>query len=493
MTKSSSSSSSQELTAHAEIPRGDLPFELSAEQMRSMADTLAARVIAHVDSLEGQPARAPLADAVERSRALRDAEPAAPEHGRSLEAAVAPLFEDWVHQSFNTAGPGYMAYMPAGGLFVSALADFVAAALNRYTGVWNASPLLVQLEANVLQWLRQWMGFPPSARGLLVSGGSMAMLGAVVTAREHALGERLRDGVLYTSRAAHACVGKAARTAGVLPDRVRLVDVDDRSRLRVDSLARAIDADGARGLVPFMVVSTAGTVGCGAVDPLDEIATLCAERCLWHHVDAAYGGFFMLLPELRETLAGLERADSLTLDPHKGLFLPYGSGALLVRDGELLRAAHDWHGEYLPELPPADMYNPCQYGPELSRPFRGLRLWLALQVHGAARFREALAHKRELALWAADALRASGRFDLLAPPALSLFAYRLRSPAGDEHAIDGATRALIERVNRRGRALLSGDVLGGRYYGRLNVLSFRTQRRHVERCVEDLIEEAGAA
>ena len=233
-------------------------------------------------------------------RALREA---APEHGVPLEPILDSLFRDWIPRSLNTPGPGYLAYIPGGGLFPAALADFIADTTNRYTGVWQAAPALVQLEANALDWLRDWMGFPPEARGLFTTGGSMATFTAIVCARERHLGAEIRRGVLYTSDQAHHSVLKSSKLAGIMPDRVRAIESDDRYRMRMEPLHEAIAADRRAGLTPFAVVSSAGTTNTGAVDPLDLVADLCAAEGLWHHIDGAYGAFFHLCDELRDTLA----------------------------------------------------------------------------------------------------------------------------------------------------------------------------------------------
>ncbi len=250
----------------------------------------------------------------------------APEQAAALGPLLDSLFHDWVPRSFTPPSPGYLAFIPGGGLYPAALADFIANTTNRYTGVWQAAPALVQLEANALDWLREWMDFPADARGLFTSGGSMATFNAIVCARERHLGAEIRRGVLYTSDQAHHSVLKSAKLAGVMPDRVRAIESDDRYRLRVDRLREQIADDRRAGLTPFAVVSSAGTTNTGAVDPLDAIADLCAAETMWHHIDGAYGAFFYLLEDLRGTLRGLPRADSLTLDPHKGMFLPYGTG-----------------------------------------------------------------------------------------------------------------------------------------------------------------------
>ncbi|MBI4703733.1 MAG: decarboxylase [Deltaproteobacteria bacterium] len=454
--------------------------------MRTMAEAVLGRVIGHVATLGEQPAGSPAQDGSELCRRLREGPP---EAGTELGELLAPLFEEWIPCSFNTPGPGYLAFIPGGGLFPAALGDFVAAAVNRYTGVWRLAPALVQLEANVLDWFRQWLQMPPTTRGLLTSGGSLATFSAIVTARERLLGSRLRDGVMYCSTQAHHSIAKAARLAGILADRQRTIEADGRFRLCPGELEAAIRRDRAAGLRPFLVVSSAGTVTTGAIDPLDVVAEICAREGLWHHVDGAYGGFFFLCPELRPALRGLSRADSVVLDPHKGLFLPYGTGALLVRDGEALRQAHAASAGYLPALPEGEMYDPSQYGPELSRPYRGLGVWLPLKLFGAARFRAALSEKRELALLAAERLAAVPGIEIVAPPELSLFAFQLGRPGASPQERNAATRELIDRVVARGRIMLSGAMVGQKFLGRVCVLSFRTRRDRVEQGLEDLREE----
>src|SRR6185503_4914483 len=323
-------------------------------------------------------------------------------------------------------------------------------------------------------------------RGLFSSGGSMATFNAIVCARERHLGAEIRRGVLYCSDQAHHSVLKSAKLAGVMPDRVRAIESDDRYRLRVDRLREQIDSDRRAGLTPFAVASSAGTTNTGAVDPLDAIADLCAAESLWHHIDGAYGAFFYLCDDLRDTLRGLPRADSLTLDPHKGMFLPYGTGALLVRDGAALRAAHEATAPYLPAMPhPEDFYDPSQHGPELSRGFPGLRVWLSVKLFGAAAFRAALAEKRALTLDAARRVAALPGIVVDADPELSLFAFHLSWPGASMADEDAATRALMERTTARGRVMVTGATAKGRYLGRVCVLSFRTHQAQVDALVDD--------
>ncbi len=448
-----------------------------------MADDVVARCLEHLESLPRQPICGDV-DAADLCRAMREP---APEHGATLASLLDPLFRDWIPRSFTAPGPGYLAYIPGGGLYPAALADFISNTVNRYTGVWQAAPALVQLEANALDWLREWMQFPPETRGLFTSGGSMASFNAIVCARERHLGADIRRGVLYMSDQTHHSVLKAAKLAGVMPDRVRAIPCDAHYRLPVGELRAAIAADRRAGLVPFAIVSSAGTTNTGAIDPLDEIADLAAAENLWHHVDGAYGAFFFMVPALQAALRGLPRADSLTLDPHKGMFLPYGTGALLVRDGAALRAAHEATAEYLPAMPhPSDFYDPSQHGPELSRGFPGLRVWLSVKLFGTAAFRAAVAEKRALALDAAGRVAALPGIVMDAPPELSLFAFHLTWPGATRADEDRATRALMDETTRRGRVMITGSTARGRFLGRVCVLSFRTHAPDIDALIEDL-------
>jgi aromatic-L-amino-acid/L-tryptophan decarboxylase len=458
-------------------------LEFSADEMRAMADAVVERSVAHIASLDRQPSCGNV-DAAELCRAMREP---APEQAVGLEPLLDSLFRDWVPRSFTAPSPGYFAFIPGGGTYPAALADFIANATNRFTGVWQAAPALVQLEANALDWLREWMDFPAEARGLFTSGGSMATFNAIVCARERYLGPDIRRGVLYASDQAHHSVLKSAKLAGVMPDRVRPIESDDRYRLRVDRLQDEIARDRRAGLMPFAVVSSAGTTNTGAVDLLDAIADLCQRESLWHHVDGAYGAFFYLCGDMRGTLRGQARADSLTLDPHKGMFLPYGTGALLVRDGAALRAAHEATAAYLPAMPhPHDFYDPSQHGPELSRGFPGLRVWLSVKLFGTAAFRAAIAEKRALTLDAAARVAALPGIVIDAEPELSLFAFHLTWPGASRADEDAATRALMEQTTARGRVMVTGCFAHGRYLGRVCVLSFRTHQAQIDALVEDM-------
>lgn len=455
--------------------------------MLAMGHSVVARSVEHIATLAEQPSCGDV-DVAEVCRSLRES---VPEEGEAIEPLLDLLYKELIPRSFTTPSPGYLAYIPGGGLYPAALADFISDTTNRYTGVWMAAPALVQLEENVLGWLRDWMGFPPGTAGLLTTGGSMAMFNAIVCAREKLLGPDIRSGTIYTSTQTHHSVAKSAKLAGIAADRVRVIGADSDFRMDVGALASAIAADRAAGLRPFLVTSSAGTTNTGAVDPLNAIADLCAREKLWHHIDGAYGAFFHMCPELQPLLAGLPRGDSLTLDPHKGMFLPYGTGALLVRDGNDLRAVHSTTAGYLPENQ-SEFYDPHQNGPELSRGFPGLRVWLCVKIFGAARFRAAVKEKRDLAVWAAEEIRRIPGIVMDAMPQLSLFAFHLEGARLSSQAEQNrATEALVNAVTAKGKVMITGCTVDGRYLARVCVLSFRTRRAEMEVCVKHIAECAG--
>ncbi len=451
-----------------------LPLEPSDAQIRRLLDDAVRRVVEHVGSLAAQPADGS-ANAAAVSRALIEREP--PEEGSEPGELLDLLFDRAIPASFNNAGPGFLAYIPGGGQPYAAAADLISAAVNRYTGVFAPAPALVQLETNVIRWFARAVGYPASAGGFLTSGGSLANFSAVVAARHERLPEDFLKGTLYVSDQGHHCIRKAALLAGFPAANVREIPSDAAFRMRLDALAERLAADRAAGFTPFLVVASAGTTNTGAVDDLDALAGFAAREGLWLHADAAYGGFFALTERGRATLAGLSRADSIVLDPHKGLFMPYGSGCLLVREPGALRRSHSVQAHYMPGMQDdPDSVDFCEISPELSRNFRGLSVWLAVKLCGLAAFRASLDEKLDLAREAADAVRAIPGISIVAEPQLSLFAFRLAPEGASLADSNRLSRELMARVNARQRVLLTGTLLGDTFAIRMCILSFRTHR-----------------
>ena len=450
------------------------PLELSGEQMQEMGQAAVDFIANFVDRLETSPANGWSADPNLREALLCGPGESASDFGVLLES-----FKEAASLAVETAGPRFVAYVPGGGLFSSALAEFLARSVNRFTGHRDMAPELVAMEYGVLRWLCREFGFPETAGGVVTTGGSVATLSAIVTARFQRLGEDFANGTLYITDYTHHCVIKAARIAGFREDQVRKVRSTDDLRMDIDHAAKMIAQDRKAGLRPFFLVASAGTTHTGTVDGISGLAGLAAREGLWFHVDGAYGGFFQLTEHGRAKLEGIESADSIVLDPHKGLFLPYGTGILLVRDTGLLRDAHTLTGEYLQDLG-GDQSLPDfgELGPELTREFRGLRLWLPLCLHGVDAFRRALDEKLDLAAEAYAALVQDGELELPWQPDLSTVAFRLRG--GD----DKANLALRDRINATNRMFLSTTKVDERITLRLCILSHRTHREHIDEMVK---------
>ncbi|HET9226492.1 MAG TPA: aminotransferase class V-fold PLP-dependent enzyme [Thermoanaerobaculia bacterium] len=457
----------------------DHPLELSGAEMRRLVEAAMERIAEHVDTLPDQPASF-TEGGLRLARSL--AEPL-PQNGTPFPKLLDLLFDRAVPRSLNTAGPGYLAYVPGGGLLHSAIADLIGDSINRYVGLFGSAPGLGQIEVNVLSWFREMVGYPSEAGGILTSGGSLSALTALITARRERLPENFLSGVLYWSDQTHHSLEKAALLAGFPASNFRKLPTDDLFRLRIDALEAAIEEDRQRGLTPFLVVGSAGTTNSGAVDPLEKIAETAKRQGLWFHVDGAYGGFFVLTEEGRRLLKGIELSDSLALDPHKSLFLPYGTGALLVRDAGALRRTHSIAADYMPQSQEID---PSELSPELTRPFRGLRVWLPLKMHGIAPFQEALEEKLALARWAAEELKTIEGIEVVAEPQLSTLAFRLNPGGLAAEELNRLNRRLMKAINERKRVILTGTKLGERFVIRICVLSFRTHRDRMEMCLEDI-------
>jgi aromatic-L-amino-acid decarboxylase len=459
-------------------------LEPDPRQLEEMTREVVDFVLEHVRTLDVQPSF-DLEGAEDLRASFREP---APEQGQPLDALLTRL-RPAIAKSYNTAGPGYLAYIPGGGVYASALADFIACAVNRYVGVAQAAPVLSGIEETAAAWLCELMGYPPEAQGLLTSGGSLSNFTAIVTARHERLGEDFHCGTLYFSEETHHCVAKAARLVGFPRTSMRTLPIDKRFRLVPEALEAAVVEDRARGLRPFLVVANVGTTNTGAVDPLPDVLRIARAHGLWVHADAAYGGFFRLATGGPALMPGIAECDSITLDPHKGLFLPYGLGALLVRDGRALARAHRDAADYVQDVTTGGSLGFADLSPELSRDFRGLRLWLPVQLHGLAAFRQQLDEKLALARQAFAELRDEALFEVLDEPQLSIVAFRLRGPEADAERLGPE---LLRRVNARRRVFLSSTRLRGRYALRICVLSFRTHEDRLCDAVDALKEEAGA-
>jgi len=458
------------------------PLEPSPAEMRAMGEAALEFLGRFIEGLPTAPASdLELAD-------LDGTRPLPSDDGHAF-GPLLKAVEAGAQKGFNTAGPGYLAYIPGGGLYTAALADFLACGVNRYVNVWHAAPRFAQIEQDIIRWLSDLFAYPDEARGILTSGGSMANFSAVVTARHVLLGEDSVKGTLYVTDQAHASVAKAAVLAGFPHRAIRVVPTTADLAMDVDRLGEILREDRAKGLLPFCVVASAGTTNTGKVDPIGAIVQIATEQHLWLHVDGAYGGFFQLTDRGRRLFDGVADAQSITLDPHKGMFLPYGTGSLLVREGKLLRDAHHVGAEYLQDLAPEEeIPNFADYSPELSRDFRGLRVWLPLMLHGVGAFRAALDEKLDLTEFLYQSLVETPGFEVPWKPDLSVVAFRYRPSRGDPESFN---RQLLDRINQSKRVFLSSTMIEGKFIIRACILSHRTHRDRVEEAAE-IIRSAAA-
>ncbi|HEX7117754.1 MAG TPA: aminotransferase class V-fold PLP-dependent enzyme [Longimicrobiales bacterium] len=458
------------------------PLELDAETMRRLGYRVVDLLVERISGLDREPAWRGIARAELEPR-LREPAPEAP---RDFDRILHRLAGDVVAYTARVDHPRFLAYVPGCPTWPGILGDFIAAGYNIFQGTWLASAGPSEVELVVLDWFKAWLGYPDEAAGVLVSGGSVANLTALACAREAVLGEDGRDAVLYLSAEAHSSVLRATRVLGFRRDQLRLLPVDEAFRLDPATVAAAVDEDARAGRRPFLLVANAGATSTGAIDPLPELADLCAERGLWFHVDGAYGGFAALTERGRALLRGIERADSITLDPHKWLYQPFEAGCLLVRRGHRLHEAFHILPDYLQDAAVAGAeVNFADRGVQLTRAARALKLWISIQYFGLAAFRQAVDNALDLALHAERVVEAAPELELLAPATLGIVCFR-RRPAGvdDEAELERINAALVPRLLESGVGMISSTRLHGRYALRVCPMNHRTRPEDVERVLQ---------
>ncbi len=390
--------------------------------------------------------------------------------------------------ALNPASGGHLGYIPGGGVYYAALGDYMADVTNRYAGVFYAGPGAVRMENMLIRWVAGLVGYPISAGGNLTSGGSIANLIGICTARDAkgVTADRVKRSVIYLTRQAHHSVEKAIRIAGLKECIHRYVPMDESYRMDTGELKELIEADIRNQLTPFLLVGSAGTTDTGSVDPLLEIGALARKHGLWFHVDAAYGGFFVLTREGKSKLKGMELSDSLVIDPHKGLFLPYGVGVVLVRNQKAMNATHYYQANYMQDaLEAMEEPSPADLSPELTKHFRGLRMWLPLKLLGVRPFRACLEEKMLLAKYFHAEVQKLG-FETGPPPELSVVTYRYVPPRG---SADLFNKKLLKAVQEDGRVFISSTLLNGQFILRFACLSFRTHRETVDTLLSVLQRE----
>ncbi|MFD1613516.1 pyridoxal phosphate-dependent decarboxylase family protein [Gelatiniphilus marinus] len=397
---------------------------------------------------------------------------------------LAPLLESTKKNidgvGINPASGGHMGYIPGGGLYPSALGDFIAAVSNRYAGVYYAAPGAVRLENMLIRWMCRLMDYPQDAIGNLTSGGSIANLMALVTAREvHTLKARdFERAVIYLTEQAHHSILKAIRIAGLSEAQLRYIPLDNNLKLSPTHLETAIIEDKNNGLIPFYINASFGTTNTGTIDPLEPIAAIAKKHKVWFHVDAAYGGFFKLVEQLHPKLKGIEQADSITLDPHKTLFLPYGTGAILIKNKTHLLKAYHCLADYMQDVVgKEDEISPADISVEQTKHFRGLRVWLPLKLFGLKPFRAALEEKLYLTKYFYNEIKKIEGFEVGPEPELSVAIFRYVPKAGNANEFN---RKLIEAIQNDGRIFLSSTNINDVFWIRIAVVQFRTHLEQID-------------
>ncbi|RIA09453.1 glutamate/tyrosine decarboxylase-like PLP-dependent enzyme [Flavobacteriaceae bacterium MAR_2010_72] len=405
------------------------------------------------------------------------------ENKKSLKEILEIYASEVAKKGINAASGGHLGYIPGGGIYTASLADYIADITNEYAGMYYASPGAVAMENELLNWLKSIFGFPESAIGNLTSGGSIANLIALTAARDrHEVKlERIAKSVIYVSNQVHHCINKALRIIGLADVIVRHVDLDAASRIKPDDLEEKIKSDMSNGLYPFLVIASAGTTDTGAIDPLEQIAKIAKAYNLWYHIDAAYGGFFILTKEKSAQLHGMALADSLVVDPHKGLFLPYGIGAVLVKDKQAVYHSNHYRANYMQDTLNDDApVNPADVSPELTKHFRGFRMWLPLQLHGIDPFIACLREKLVLTTYFREELLKLG-FKLGPEPDLTVSYFWF--PTGNEKE-NAFNEQLMKEIHNDGEVFLSSTRISGKFVIRIAVLSFRTKLETIDRAVK---------
>lgn len=375
----------------------------------------------------------------------------------------------------------HFGYIPAGGIFSSAIADFIAAVTNPYAGVHYASPGAANIENAVVNWLKSAFSFPENAVGNLTSGGSVSNLVAFAAARDK---YQIKNGIIpksvvYLTEQVHHSAQKALRIIGLEDVIIRYIPIDEHFKMITSELEEQVKQDLKEGLHPFLVIGTAGTTDTGAVDPLDDIADIAEKYQLWYHVDAAYGGFFILTSK-KDLFKGIERADSIIVDPHKSMFIPYGLAAVLIKDKMAVLHSNAYSGNYMQDAAGDEMIkSPANLSLELTRHFRGLRLWLPLQIHGVEPFRACLEEKLWLVKYFRIKMAALG-FELGPEPDLSIsyFRYPFKKDAEEKN------KQLMAEIHKDGDIYFSSTVLHNQFVIRIAALSFRSKKETIDEAVE---------
>lgn len=416
------------------------------------------------------------------------------DNGYPLEDVI-KIFEKTVdHPGLNAASGRHLGYVPGGGVPTAAAGDYLAAITNKYAGIFFAGPGAVRIENQMIQFCAKAIGYTDNYGGNLASGGSIANLIAITAGRDaHGIkGQDYQKTVIYGSKHMHHCIDKSIRITGLKECVYRNIELDNNYKIDTKKLADQIAHDVKNGLSPFMIIASAGTTNCGVIDPLDDIADICEKYNLWFHVDGAYGGLFCLLEEEKSKFKGIERADSVVVDPHKSLFLPYGLGIAIVKNVTHLLQSQFYEADYMQDaIENRNELSPAELSPELTKHFRGLRMWLPLQVHGLKPFKAALREKILLTSYFRQELATIPHMRIINEPELTIFAYRYENKSLSKHDNNHINKRLIEELHKEGKVFLSSTIIDDQICLRIAILSFRTHIYEIELVLSQIKTKLG--
>ncbi|MFO0389462.1 MAG: pyridoxal phosphate-dependent decarboxylase family protein [Alphaproteobacteria bacterium] len=466
------------------------PLTLSEADMRGIAAQVSELIVQHFTHLPELPVTRP-SSMQHLSEGLHEPLPSG---GTPIPQLIAQLKTHVFDQMTHTDHPRNFAFVPGPSNFISAMADAIASSLNVFSGGFLGPSGVAQIELTAIEWLRELLHFPKEAGGLFVSGGSMANMTGLAVARHVMLANNTTNATIYFSDQTHSSVAKGLKILGFQQFQIRKIPADPQFRLSMEALRQRIAADRLQGMVPFCVVANAGTTNAGAVDPLLELHQFCKTEGLWLHVDGAYGGAAAISSKGRLALQGLEYADSLGIDPHKWLFQPYEIGCALIRNREHLRDTFKTSAEYLKILAQsAEQINFCDYGVQLTRGFRALKLWLSFKAFGVDAFREAITIGIENAEYVQSLLKADSCWEIITPAQLGIITFRYGKPDLNEEALNTLNNHIAQQIIYSGYALLSPTIMGGRHVLRLCTINPRTTKHDMERTVSMLKEYGESA
>jgi len=452
-------------------------LEFSPERMREIGYRVVDRIVDHLATLRDRPVGAK-GDPATLLAAL--AEPA-PEQGMEFEAVLEQVARDILPNSMHVNHPRFLSYVPGPGNFVGAMADALISGYNIFAGTWIGGSGPAAVELATIEWLREICGMPQSTGGLFVSGGTMANLTALAVARHVKLGERPDGATVYFSDQAHSSLEKSLRVIGVTGANSRKIPSDPEYRLPMNELGRWLAEDRAAGKRPFCVIANAGTTNTGAIDPLRELSAFCRREDLWLHIDGAYGAAAAISERGRKLLAGMELADSLTLDPHKWLFQPFEIGCVLMRDIAHLRDTFRILPEYLKDTQQySSEFNFTDHGLQLTRSFRALKLWMSIKVFGMAAFRAAIDRGFAQAEFVEARLRGMPGWEIVTPAHMGIVCFRYANADDADHM------RLVQKVLQDGFALITSTVLRQRSVLRTCTINPRTTNDDIEQSLERL-------